>query len=297
MSVGYVVGRMGWMTSQEKKFISKFLINIAVPCNCITGILNNLNREDLGKAGVMLVAAYLTIISCLLISLVVTRLLRLPRERRGVFTAMTAFSNTMFIGIPVCKQLFGDACMGYLMIYYLASTTFVQSVAFLLVESSGTKSGMKPTPASVAKSVFTKPPIVMLIISLLLLVLGLRPPEPLMSFASYISGTVSPLALLYCGYIIYEVGLRNIRLLPGLPVMLVMRLGLSPVLCYGICRLFQMEGLALSVFVVESALPVVSQVTVAAGEYGADEKYSATGATLSTLCSFITIPILMVLLG
>ena len=43
--------------------------------------------------------------------------------------------------------------------------------------------------------------------------------------------------------------------------------------------------------------PADSQVTVAAGEYGADEKYSATGATLSTLCSFITIPILMVLLG
>lgn len=48
---------------------------------------------------------------------------------------------------------------------------------------------------------------------------------------------------------------------------------------------------------VESALPVVSQVTVMAGDFGADDKYAATGATLSTLACFITIPVLMVLMG
>jgi len=38
-------------------------------------------------------------------------------------------------------------------------------------------------------------------------------------------------------------------------------------------------------------------VTVMAGAYGADEQYSATGASLTTLGSFVTIPILMLLLG
>ena len=63
------------------------------------------------------------------------------------------------------------------------------------------------------------------------------------------------------------------------------------------CHLFGMSGLPMDVFIVESALPVVSQVTVMAGAYGADEKYAATGAALSTLCSFISIPILMLVLG
>ena len=38
-------------------------------------------------------------------------------------------------------------------------------------------------------------------------------------------------------------------------------------------------------------------VTVAAGAYGADEKYAATGACLSIMGSFVTIPILMLVLG
>ena len=297
MSVGYLMGLLGWMSAQEKKFVSKFIINIAVPCNCLTGVLNNFDRESLSQAGVMLLAAVLGIAVTLLLSMALAALLRLPRERWGVFVAMAAFSNALFIGIPVCTQLFGEACMPYLMTYYLASTCYVQSVSVMLVERSGTVAGKRTTAAGFLKAVFTKPPILMILVSVLLLVLGLRPPEPVMSFAKYVSGAVSPLALLYCGYIIYELGLRNIRLMRGLPTMLVTRLLIAPVICWGLCLLFHIEGLAMSVFIVESAPPVVSQVTVMAGAYGADERYAATGATLSTLGSFITIPILMLLLG
>lgn len=49
-----------------------------------------------------------------------------------------------------------------------------------------------------------------------------------MRFAEYIGDSVSPLALIYCGFILYELGLKNLRLMPGLPVMLVIRLGAFP---------------------------------------------------------------------
>ena len=69
-----------------------------------------------------------------------------------------------------------------------------------------------------------------------------------------------------------------------------MRLGVAPVICWVICHLMGVTGLAMQVFVVESALPVVSQVPVLSGAFGADEEYAATGACLSTLASFVTIP-------
>ena len=68
-------------------------------------------------------------------------------------------------------------------------------------------------------------------------------------------------------------------------------------ICWGSCVLFGVTGLARDVFIVESALPVVSQVTVMAGAYGADEQYAASGACLSILVSFVTIPVLMLLIG
>ncbi len=297
MSLGYFMGQLGWMTAQEKGFVSKYIVNIAVPCNCIVGLLNNLDRDSLAHAGWMLVAGLLGVGMTLLISMGAATLLRLPRERWGVFVAMAGLSNTLFIGIPVCTQLFGEACMPYLMVYYLSNTTFLQSVGILLVERSGTVSTEKATVFGFWKDIFTKPPILSVIFSICLLVLNLRLPDPLMRFAGYVSDSVTPLALIYCGFIVYEVGLKNLRLLPGHALMLVLRLVAAPMVCLGFCTLFGVTGLARSVFVVESALPVVSQITVMAGAYGADEKYAATGSCLSIFCSFITIPILMLILG
>lgn len=297
MAVGYLMGVWGWMTPQEKKFVSKFIVNIAVPCNCVVGLLNNLDRESLLQAGGMVLTCMISVLANLLISALAATLLRLPRERWGVFVAMAGMSNTLFIGIPVCTQLFGEVSMPYIMLYYLGHTAFLQSAGVILVERAGAGGGHKASPVRFLRDMFLKPPILSVIFSVLLLSLGLKLPDPVMRFADYISGSVSPLALIYCGFIVYEVGLKNLRFLPGLPLMLVMRLLLSPVICLTCCFLTGMEGLPLQVFVVESALPVVSQVTVMAGAYGADEGYAAVGSCLSILGSFITIPALMLVLG
>lgn len=297
MAVGYFMGVRGWMTAAEKKFLSRFIINIAVPANCIVGLLNNLDREGLVQAGPLVAAALLGVGATLLLSMGAAALLRLPRARWGVFAAMAGLSNTLFIGIPVCTQLFGEVCMPYVMLYYLGNTTFLQSAGILLVERSGDGGRQPGGPGRFLRDIFTKPPILGVLCAIVLLVLGVDLPGPVMRFAGYISNTVSPLALIYCGFIVYEVGLKNLRLLPGLPAMLVIRLVVAPVICWGFCRLFGVEGLARDVFLVESALPVVSQVTVMAGAYGADEEYAAAGACLSILGCFVTLPILMLVLG
>lgn len=297
MSVGYLMGRWGWMTTQEKGFVSKYIVNIAVPCNCIVGLLNNLDRNSLFQAGLMVLAGIMSVVLDLLVSAVIATLLRLPRERWGVFVAMAGMSNTLFIGIPVCTQLFGQASMPFIMLYYIGHTSLLQSVGVMLIVRSGTQKREKTRFVNYIKDVFSKPPILSVIAAIFMLMLGLRFPDPIMRFAEYISDSVSPLALIYCGFIIYEVGLKNLHFAQGLPTMLVVRLIVSPIISMGCCTLMGMSGLARQVFVVESALPVVSQVTVLAGAFGADEKYAATGACLSILGSFVTIPILMLILG
>lgn len=297
MSVGYFMGWRHWMGTAEKRFLSKYIVNIAVPCTCITGLLSNLSHSMLFQAGFMLASAVVGIALTLLLSMFLAQLLRIPRQRWGVFVAMTGLSNVLFIGLPVCTQLFGEACLPYVMIYYLANTSFLQSVGIMLIQRSGTAENSQTTVMAFFRDLLTKPPILAVIFSLFMLVLDLKMPAGVIKFVGYIGDTVSPLALIYCGYILWEVGLKNLHMMPGLPAMLVVRLCVAPAICWGICHLFGITGLAMQVFLVESALPVVSQVPVLAGAFGADEQYAATGACLSTLASFISIPVLMLLLG
>ena len=296
MAVGYVLGRLGWMDAGDKKFVSRFVVNIAVPMNCITGILNNFNRSDLAGMAHLLLVPVSTILLNLAISVLAGKLLKLPRKRFGVFVAMAFLSNTLFIGLPLSTQLFGETAVGYVMLYYIGCTVFTQTVCVMLVERAGTAVPKEHTAGAFIKDIFTKPPILGLIAAVAMLLLDVRPPEIFMSFAKYLSSTVSPLALLYCGYIVYELGIRNIRMERGIPTMLVLRLLVAPAICAAVCMLVGVEGLCRNVFIVEAALPTVSQITVMAGAYGADEEYSATGAILSMLGIFITVPVLMVML-
>lgn len=298
MLVGYLMGRGGWMGKSEKAFLGKYIINIAVPCNCLVGLLNNLDRSMLAQAGMMLVSCILGVVINFLVGMILATLLRLPRNRWGVFVAMLALSNTIFIGLPLCTQLFGEVCTPYIMLYYLSNTIFTQSLAVILVERAGTKKReKKQTVGGFCKDLLSKPPIVAVVVSLTMLVVGFQPPKLVMTFAKYISNSVSPLALIYCGYIVYELGLKNLRFEKGLGVMVAFRLMISPIICATLCSVFGISGLPHDVFVVGAGLPVVSQITVMAGNYGADDKYAATGATLSTFGSFLSIPVMMVLLG
>lgn len=297
LALGYWLGHVGWLTASEKKFISKYVVNIAVPINCVTGVLKNFTRAELFDAGKMVLVAAIVVGLSLLLSAGVGKLLRLPRNRWGVFVAMAGISNTMFIGMPVTNQLFGPVSLPYMMMYYLFSTIYTQTAAVMLCEHAGTKaSAGRPSVAGVLKDLFKKPPILGVAAAFGFLLLDVQPPKVLMSAAGYIANTVTPLALIYSGFILYEVGLKKLRFLPGLPTMLMIRLVVAPAICYGVCLLLGVTGLARSVFVVMAGLPVVSQITVLAGAYGADEQYSAIGSSLSLIGMFITLPIMMMVL-
>jgi len=166
----------------------------------------------------------------------------------------------------------------------------------MLCEQAGVKGNSGHNIGKMLLGMFKKPPVIGICLAVVLLLLDIQPPAVLMSAGGYISNTVTPFALMYNGFILYEVGLKNLRFLPGLPLMLLLRLVAAPAVCMVICMLFGMEGMARDVFVVVSALPVVTQVTVMAGAYGADEQYAAVGSCLSLLGMFITLPILMILL-
>lgn len=297
MAVGYLMRQLGWMGASEKKFLGKYLLNIAVPCNCLTGILGNLDRSMLSEMAMMLACCILGVILNFAVGIVLANLMKIQKNRWGVFVSMLALPNSLFIGLPMCTQLFGEVCVPYVMLFYLSNTIFTQSAAVLLVARSGSGEAERQGFWKAVLSVVSKPPIVATAVSLILLVTGIRPPAFFLSFAKYISGSVSPLALMYCGGIVYELGIKNLRFQRGLGVMMLFRLALAPLVCAGMCRLAGITGLPHDVFVVSSGLPVVTQITVMAGTYGADEQYAATGATFTTLGCFLTIPVMMVLLA
>lgn len=294
-ATGWFCGHKGWLKAESKAFLSKFLLSVAVPCMCVSGLRSNLTREMIGGSLLLLAVPFACNALNFVLSYFLAKLLRLPKKRAGVFMVMCSLSNAMFIGYAMCIELFGDPCVPYVMLYYLANTCFTQTLGMWLIRRAGESEGESGDWKRSLKFL-TSPTVLALFLGFALVLLDVRPPSFIMSYLRYMSNTVSPLALVLAGYIIYEMGWDKLRLDRDLAIMLVFRFLLSPALYILCCALLGVEGLARDVNVVEAAMPVVTQTVVAASQYGADEQFAAEGAALSTLASFVVIPVLMVLL-
>ncbi len=281
-ATGYFCAAKGWMGPQAKAFIGKFTLSVAIPCMSVYGLTNNLTRDLLVQSG-----------SFLLVPLLVGKLLKLPRKKLGVFMMMCSVSNAIFVGLAMCTELFGDTCTPYVMLYYLVNTSFVQLLFLSLVRWSGESRGFD---LKMLQKFLTTPAVIAVFVGLALVWFEVRLPSLVMSYCRYMNNLVTPLALLLTGYIIHDIGLKNVRLDRDLGISMIFRFLLAPTLSVALCRAFGVTGLAHDVLIVETAMPVVTQTVVAAAEYGADEEFAAQGAALSTIACFVVIPVLMLIL-
>ena len=107
-ATGYFCAARGWMGPDAKRFISKFTMSVAIPCMCVYGLTKNLTRELLALSPGFLLVPFLSTLGAFLLSLLAGKLLKLPRRKLGVFMMMCSVSNAIFIGLPMCTELFGD---------------------------------------------------------------------------------------------------------------------------------------------------------------------------------------------
>ena len=290
-ATGYFCAAKGWMNAQVKAFISKFLMTIAIPCMCIYSFRSNLSRELLGHSVSMLLAGFCSCLLDFALAFLLGRLLRLPRRKLGVFVMMCAVSNCIFIGLAMCTELFGSECTPQVMLYWVVSTAFMQLGGVSFVRWSGESGGF-----SGVLHFLRTPTVLGSLTAILIVLLDVPLPGLFMSYGRYMNSMVTPLALLLTGYIIHEIGLRSLHLDRILGIVMVFRFIAAPAICLAFCSFFGVTGLARDVYVVEAAMPVVTQTVVAAAEYGADEQFAAQGAALSTLACFVVTPVLMLLL-
>lgn len=292
IGVGCVFAYKGWMKKEHKSFIIKLLINIAVPCMCISNVFAQFTKELMLQAGRLLLVATICNIITLGIGILVAKAVKISHRRFGGFVVMCALSNSVFVGYPVCLELFGDVGTPFVMCYYIMNTAFFWAVGAPLIYASAGET--KPTVVSTLKKL-ASPPLIALAAAVALLLLGVKLPPVALTLCKYMSNTVTPLALMYIGFLIYETGFKNLKPDKGIWVAMAMRFVAAPLIMLGICRIFGIEGIARNVFMIEAAMPVMTQSVVISAAAGADEKYNALGMSFSSLLCLVAVPLLMLI--
>lgn len=295
VAIGYIFGKLGYIKHEHKKLLTKLIINVGMPSLVVNTMFEKLDFSLLPNPWLLFLLPLIGTIISLIMSSILTRILRSDVKRKGGFIVMCAFSNSVFVGLPMNTGLFGDSAIPYVMSFYVINTTLFWTIGNYLIHQSGDREERSQVRFKNMKKLLS-PPLIALAISLPLAILGVKLPNPVIRLASYMGNTVTPLALFYIGYTLYEYGIKSMKLDKHMISVVIMRFCFAPVVMIILCRLFRVEGMAAGVLIIESAMPVMTQAVVLAGEHNADEAFLSGGMCVTTLSCFIVVPLLMLLM-
>ena len=180
------------------------------------------------------------------------------------------------------------------MCFYIVNTTLFWTIGNYLISRSGEGEKRGGFLHNLKKIV--SPPLVALAVCLPLAALGVKMPQPVVKLSGYMGNIVTPLALFYIGYALYEYGFKSLNPDRCMLAVMGMRFIAAPLIMLVLCKLFGLSGMPSGVLVIESAMPVMTQAVVVAAANDADESFVAAGMSLTTLGCFIFVPLLMLLM-
>ena len=293
--VGFVIGEKGWFDDKSRGLIAKLVTQIALPCYMLYTITQRFTVADLLKMLPALRFPTLSMVVLLGIATAVARIFAVRQDRRGLFISMFFNSNTIFVGLPINQALFGDASIPYVLIYYMCNTTFFWTLGAYLIQRDGEGEAQFDLKTSV-KKVFS-PPLMGFILGLVMVMLQIKLPAFLASDLQYLGNLTTPLSMIFIGLSVSHVGVKQLVLGKDQLLILLGRFVVASLLMATIVYWAPLPSLMKQVFIIQSAMPVMTNAPVVARLYGADSDYAAVMVTETTLATMVVIPILMVLMS
>lgn len=294
IAVGYGLSALGWFSESSTRLIAKIVTQVALPTYMISTITKDFTAAKLIKLLPNLAIPVLSMTILIFISIILIKVLKIDPKHKGLFASMFFNSNTVFVGLPVNMALFGEKSLPYVLVYYMANTTFFWTLGTYLIQMDGEVKGHFKLKTTL-KKIFS-PPLLGFIIGLILVMLHIQLPSFLMSDFEYLGNLTIPLSMIFIGISIYNAGLKNISFHKDNLAILFGRFICAPLLMAALFLFIPATPLMRQVFIVQAAMPVMTNAPVVAKLYHADSDYAAIMVTETTLLSLIVVPIIMVLI-
>ena len=295
VGIGVFVEKKRWFPGESWRGLGSLVVNIAMPASAFFYLTDGFTRADLADAGISMLVYAGAIIAAWALAMAVAPVLRIPKGKRGVFAATAAFSNTVFIGLPMTTMLFGESAVKYAFMAFIPNMTLFWTLAVYGIRRDAEPDSPAFAPGWAKKLV--NPTLVVTVVALALILLDVKVPSVISQTTKVAGNMVSPVALIYCGMLLSATGFKNLKVDMSHVVSTLMRFVLAPLAAFFVLMLVHTPELMTKVLIAQAGMPAMAQISIVAGLYGADAKYAATGFMFTTVASFVFIPIIMMLMN
>ncbi len=300
IGLGFILAKRGWFEGKSAALISRLVVSVALPAYMINNLLDGYDRQGLISMLPGLSVPFIAMISGFILASSLAVLIRIPKGRRGTFASMFSLSNSIFIGLPVNMLLFGDESLPFVLLYYIANTTCFWTIGTLGIASDGAELSGGPKPSLLSLSGLKRllsPPLVAFIVAVILILLEIRLPKWVMDTAKYLGNMTTPMSMLFVGIVVARVDWKKLRFGLDMLVLVAGRFVFTPLIIFLLVKGRDFPVLMKQVFVIQAAMPAMTQTPILAEAYKADSEYAGLGTSLTTLLSLISIPVYMAFVG
>jgi len=270
--IGYLWQRRGMPFDQN--MVATLVINVGTPCLLLNAVLAN--RPDLAVMARISGAAVLVLGLTGLIAWIILKAAALPVR---VFLPAMVFGNTGNVGLPLCLFAFGPAGLALAVAFFATQSVLQFSIG------QGIASGQVSV-----RSVLRSPALYAILTGCALIAADITLPRFVMNSISTVAGLTIPLMLLSLGVALASlsvVGLRRSVLISLFCLFGGFAIGLA------VSWVMGLEGPARGAVVVQAAMPSAVFNYLFAARYDNRPAEVAGIVFISTILSFLTLPLLM----
>ena len=271
-----------------KKLLSDILIKFVVPCMIINSYMGKFNDEVLDNIGKSFIYSIILCVLGIVISLAVSFVV--SDEHKGIFRFACSFSNASYMGFPLIRALFGEEGILYASSYVTVFNILLWSVGYVFFAD-------KMPIKKLLKNLITCPPIIAVVVGLIIYLFKIPVTNIIADPISSVGAMTTPISMIVTGVAMGEAGIVRLIKQKHLLYGLFIRLILIPMVSLLVFYIFNISGIVATVTLVLEACPCAAITTMFAIQYGHDQKYAAALVVISTICSIVTLPLYVYLIG
>lgn len=278
--IGYAAGKLRLINADQRKYLTTICTNLILPFTILSASNQTISHNQMAELGLSFLLMLGLFIATTTIAMLVQR--HTPRPLKVTTTSLVTYPNCTFLGLPLCRALFGDIA-----ILYNAVAMVAFNVLFFTWQSSAfTGKSFRPrnlaTPGTIATALL-----------LLMLFAGIQFPAPVQTVVSSTGAMITPLSLIIIGVmmsenrfvlILKERRAYVITLVRNLTVPLVALLILITLPGDGPSKLCQL---------VYMACPCATLTSIYAIQNDMEPELAARSVLLSTLAFALTLPLVI----
>jgi len=280
--IGFAAGKCGLVNPEQRKYLTRVCSDLILPFTVLSAASQSVSRREIASLGLLMLLTLALFVLTTAGALFVQAKLSTPRSVAVTTASLVTYPNCTFLGLPLCRALFGDIAVLYNAVALVAFNILFFTWQYAMF--TGKKFNIRN---------LITPPTVSTAILLVMLALGLRFPSPVETVVASTGAIVSPLSLIIVGVMMSENSLLSILKERRAYVITLVRNLLIPFVIMLALRFLPLDSAARLCLLVLLACPCATLTTIYAIQNDMEPELAAHSVLMSTMFFALTLPLIV----